>query len=264
MPALALLYQGVKHAWKYNYVPPALPKGLRGMSGWSELRDRHPSPANSQSNGPYTSRELQRGHHKTPYYNSRYIVRNYWEFEKEVPQFIVCRHAPPLESFTPERLAKHLGFIVGDEAGNQRKLTQHKALLERINQENQPFYEEFPEAASLSNMELMHSARQEIENIRALDEWGDMGDFPGASEYMVHPDTFLHTNGLQHWSSYDQHIYIELEKMIEEIRDSVLEEGQDVIEGNSSNWKVLDSRHRRDQQQEVMRTLKQRNVDKLE
>ena len=41
-------------------------------------------------------------------------------------------------------------------------------------------------------------------------------------------------------------------------------EGINSFDGDANDWKVLDSMHRRDQQQEVVKVLKQRSPGRIE
>ena len=230
-------------------------------SGWEELRYRYPSPGNTQSNGTHASRELERHHYKTPYYASRYMMRNYWDRPTQWIEYQPYAVFQDLDQMSPEARAKYLGFVDGATAYNESRESRYRALYARAQEANAK-----NESVVLAKtpQELMEAARRDIDNVNELDEWGDVGDFEGASEYITHPDTYLCDYGLHHWSSYDMMPHIELETMLEEYRDEILAEGQATVEGDANHWKVLDARHRMDQQKEVGRTLKQRNARHLE
>ena len=96
-----------------------------------------------------------------------------------------------------------------------------------------------------------------------LDDWEDVAEFPGASPYIVGPDTYMQEYGIYHYSSYENHLFIELEKYVDDMVDAMEEEGVPSREGDASNWKILDDSHRIDQQEEVVKNLKQRNAKKI-
>mmetsp|Transcript_8076 Transcript_8076/g.11915 ORF Transcript_8076/g.11915 Transcript_8076/m.11915 type:complete len:273 (-) Transcript_8076:658-1476(-) len=266
IPALALLYQGVRESWKFSYVAPKLSKKVKGNSEWMELRFRHPSPGNVQSNGELTAREMQRHHYKTPYPHSRYYVRNYWRREFQGNEHVTYRYFPKLEDMTQEEEARILGYVPGEDALNQKKRQEYLQALEthaELNEQAQEVGNRFEEIEKNPGA-LLQGLKDRVEYMHSLNKWDDMGDFEGQSPYLIGPDTYLFDYGLHHVPSYEMQVYIELEKVLDDMRDELEEKGQPVRDGNANNQKVLDSMNRSDQQQEVINILKQRNVKKLQ
>ena len=227
-----------------------------------EVRYRQPSPANVPMNEGFASREHARHHFKTPYPYSRYYVRNFWDPVKEGGVRSTVFYAPDISSFSPSQEAFFLNFIKGDDLGNQTKKEKYiKAAKEILAKNNKNEWTEetpkkFAQDIRVLFNDLSESRREKVE----LDAWDDAGSFPNESPYYANPDTYLHEFNLHHWSSYELQLYLELEKWIEDYRDEIEEEGEDFVEGNSDNWKVLDDQHRTDQKLEVVKNLKQRNV----
>lgn len=261
-PLYATIYQGLKETWKFQYYTPQLTKKVKGNSGWMEVRFRHPSPGNDPVNEQHAAREHLRHHFKVPYPYSRYYVRNFWDPKFEDGVHSDVRIYPDISTFTADQEGVYLGYIKGDDIGNQAKKENYmKTAGERMLKNNPK--EWTPELRKRINSDVrpvFKELRDNIDEKIKLDHWEDTADFPGASPYYHNPDTFLMDYGQVHVSSYEMQLYLELEHAIEGVRDTMEKEGVPTVEGNSSNWKLLDNTHRKDQQTEVARSLKQRNI----
>lgn len=262
LPLYVMVYQGVKESWKFQYIVPKLAKKVKGNSGWMEVRFRHPSPANVPVNEQFAAREHARHHFKTPYPFSRYHVRHFWDHAKEYGVHSIVNVLPELSTLSPQQEAKFLGYIKGDDTGNGAKREKYLAAYKELSGKNNP--EEWSEER---RKEIAQDARQIFDPIMAsvneriqLDDWEDAGKPPNESPYYFGPNTDLHDYGLVHMSSYEMHLYYELERYIEQFRDVMDDEAVPTVEGNAGNWQILDGSHRPDQQKEVARNLKQRNI----
>ena len=264
-PIFFTAYYGLKETLKYSYYSPRVLKKYKGNSGWMEVRFRHPSPANIPQNEGHAAREHIHHHFKVPYPYSRYYVRNYWDPVKEGDNPVSIRVIPQLEDFNEQQLAYYLGYTKGDDLANQRKKESFLARSQEISAKNNP--KEYSLETSRryqGDLRVMFKGLNEWRKDRdQLDDWEDPAEFPGASNYIAGPDTFLQEYSLHHWSSYENHLFIELEKYADDMVQAMEEEGVPNNEGNAGNWQILDDSHRADQQINVVRNLKQRNIKKI-
>ena len=263
--ALAQLYQGLKESFKFQYISPKLSRKVKGNAGWLEVRFRQPSPGNVPVNGDFAAREHLRHHFKTPYPYSRYYVRNFWDPKIEAGELKSVKYLPDISKMTPEQESVFLGFVKGDDLANQVRRDKYLKYARNLMSQNNPkeWSEEGQKRVQGDIRAIFKPLLKDIEEKEELDGWGDTGDFTGASPYYENPETFLHDYGLVHMTSYELQLYLELEHSIEAHRDEIEIEGEPVTQGNSENWKILDRSHRVDQQQEVVKSLKQRNIKNI-
>lgn len=264
-PYIPTIYYGLKETLKYAYYPRQVTKKYKGNSGWMEVRFRHPSPGNVVYNDQHSAREQLRHHFKTPYPYSRYFVRNFWDPVKEGNNYTLVSIVPDLKDFTPEQQAHFLGFTKGDDAANERKKEEYNSMATLLKSKNNP--KEFSDESAKrvqGDLRIMFRGFNEHRREKAeLDDWDDMAEFPGVSPYIVNPGSYLQDYSLHHFSSYENHLFIELEKYVDDMVDAMEEEGVPNREGDTSKWQILDDSHRQDQQEEVVKNLKQRNAKKI-
>lgn len=262
VPVATILYQGLRESLKYQYHTPKLSKKVKGNGGWMEVRYRYPSPGNEAQNEQFASREIARHHFKTPYPYSRYYVRNFWDPAKEGSSDVTINYMPDISIFTPEQEALFLGYIPGDDLGNQTKNKKYSEYRKTAMSKNDPkVWSEEKQKEMFSDLRLVFKAYDDIVKDRIeVDEWADSGTPPNESKYTHDPNTYMHEYELFYWTSYDMHLYVELEHALNEIKEDMEANGVDTVEGNSNNWSILDSSHRIDQQQELVKSLKQRNL----
>lgn len=264
-PLIPTVYYGLKETLKYAYYPRQVTKKYKGNSGWMEVRFRHPSPGSTVMNEGHSAREHLRHHFKTPYPYSRYYVRNFWDPVKEGNNYTVVRIMPDLNDFTPEQQSRFLGFTKGDDAANERKKQKYVEFAKFHKSKNNPkdFSDETAKRIQSDMRVMFKGFNDQRKDVKELDSWEDMAEFPGASPYLYHPDAFMQDYGIFHFNSYENHLFIELEKNVDEMVDAMEEEGVPNREGDASKWQILDDSHRIDQQEEVVRNLKQRNAKKI-
>jgi hypothetical protein len=260
--ALVMFYQGVKETAKYTYTAPGFSKKVKGMGDWMELRYRFPSPGNISFNGDRAARELEQQHYKTPYDSSKFQLRNY-RTPGEDGVWKTTRVNIDVASLTPEQEATVFNYIEGDTEGNAAKKEHWTSYFEKRAQANDAQVMEAVNRLTSNPTELYHSF---MKNCRELEKFNELlpEEPPNASPYIAGPDTFIAEYGLSNLSSYELQLYIELEDMLDNWRDDVQVEGQKVKTGDTRNWKVLDETHRKDQAQEVIFYLKQRNLKEEE
>jgi hypothetical protein len=264
-PIFFTAYYGLKETLKYTYSSPKLMKKIKGNSGWMEVRFRHPSPGNVDLNDSHAAREQLRNHFKTPYQYSKYYVRNYWDPAKENPSNQTARVIPSLDDFTEKQLALYLGYMKGDDLANQRKKEAYLAKAKELNAKNNPkdYSLETSKRYQSDLRNIFKGFNEQIKEVEEYSTWQDMAEFPGASPYIAGPDTYLQEYSLHHFNSYENHLHIELEKYREDCIPEMEQYGVSQTTGNTDNWQILDSSHRSDQQEEVVKSLKQRNIKNI-
>eukprot|EP00358_Blepharisma_japonicum_P007068 CAMPEP_0202941124 /NCGR_PEP_ID=MMETSP1395-20130829/1235_1 /ASSEMBLY_ACC=CAM_ASM_000871 /TAXON_ID=5961 /ORGANISM="Blepharisma japonicum, Strain Stock R1072" /LENGTH=168 /DNA_ID=CAMNT_0049636045 /DNA_START=306 /DNA_END=812 /DNA_ORIENTATION=- len=166
---------------------------------------------------------------------------------------------------SPKEEAITLRYHEGDEAGNKQKKERYlKAKAVRDAKSDLKGMKEIIDGAKENPISVYHKMVERMTEFKKHHDWLELGDIPGGSPYQVTPDTFIHEYLMYQFSSYEMQLYLEIEKYLEDYRDYIEERGAiDIYEGNSENWKILDNHHRPDQQIEVVKSLKQRNVKQL-
>ena len=236
----AIMYQGVKEAWRFTYIAPAIAKGIRGNSGWEEIRYRHPSPASVQTN-EFHARAIERHHYKMPYMTSRHYVRNRWDPEFQSFRYEDGTHAPDLTTLNAVEQAKLLDYIEGDVEGNAQKKQAYEAFY--VKTRTQPLTKVMNEelAAWRENPALLRERiRTANAELKQADEWEDEEDFEEPKNLPKLPlsKQYRMEYWLTWWSSFELQLQLEFDYIIEKTRDQYQEEGINSYKGDRYLWQA--------------------------
>lgn len=236
----AIMYQGVKEAWRFTYIPPAMPKGVRGNAGWEELRYRHPNPGSVKLN-EFHARAIERHHYKLPYLLSRHAIRNYWDPNIQEYRYQNGTFTPDLATLSEADQAKLLDYIEGDTEGNLQKRKEYEEFYQRTLKQPQTAAMNEDMAAWKANPAL-HRQRIIEDNawMKALDQWEDEHDFEEPDNLPALPleKQYRMEYWLTQWTSFEMQLTLEFDCFLEAVRDHYVEHGIDSYQGNRYLWQA--------------------------
>ena len=257
----AIMYQGVKEAWRFSYIFPSMPKGVRGNAGWEELRYRHPNPASVKTN-EFHARAIERHHYKTPYLQSRHAIRNYWDPNLQEYLYQHGTYAPDLATLSEAQQAKLLNYIEEDIEGNKQKKEQYEEFYARTRKQSQTGVMSEELAAWKANPALLRQRiREDNAWMKTLDAWEDEEDFKEPTNLPALPlnKQYRMEYWLTFWTSYEMQLTLEFDCIAEGIRDYYVEKGIDSYKGDRYLWQAGGGNLPADQIAQLNALLKLRN-----